>query len=142
MDTITSCGKSAAKRAKPGRQALVRWLRRLTNSPDPRLAQQAGSLADLYESNPNAVISFRPEIFRGPANNQVRALARLFYETGIGYNFDLTMSEDNNLNADFSLLKPLTEPRFTLGITGGYTHRRTNNRTFLVTDTFRIFSSS
>jgi hypothetical protein len=117
-------------------QALIRWLRRLTESPDPRLAQQARDLADLYETNRNAVISFKPEIFKGNENQYVRALARLFYDTGIAYNFDLTMTEDNNLSADFSFLKPLTNPKFTLGGTAGHSRKRSNNRTFTVTDTF------
>ena len=55
VDTYHIVRQIRCEAREAGRQALVRWLRRLTNSPDPRLAQQAGSLADLYESNPNAV---------------------------------------------------------------------------------------
>jgi len=46
------------------------------------------------------------------------------------------MTENNNLTSDINLLKPLTTPRFTLGINAGALRRRTNERTFTITDTF------
>jgi hypothetical protein len=60
----------------------------------------------------------------------------LFYDAGLAYTFDLTMTEDNNLSTDLSFLKPLTNSQFTLGIHGGANRTRTNERTFTATDTF------
>ena len=88
-----------------------------------------------YESDPESVSTFDPNVYRGPENEYVRSVARLFYDTGIAYNFDLTMTEDNDLSTDISLLKPLTNPKVTLGINAGAKRKRTNNRTFTVTDT-------
>jgi hypothetical protein len=46
------------------------------------------------------------------------------------------MTQDNDLTTDINILKPLTHPKFTLGISAGANFERSNNRTFTVTDTF------
>ena len=97
---------------------------------------EAERLSRQYESDPDAIEDFRPGLFPGPSYVQVRSFINLFADTGIAYNFDLTMTENNNLTADINLLKPLTTPRFTLGINAGALRRRTNERTFTITDTF------
>jgi hypothetical protein len=79
---------------------------------------------------------FSPGLFPGPSYVQVRSFIKLFADTAIAYNFDLTMTENNDLTADINLLKPLTTPRFTLGISAGALRKRTNQRTFTITDTF------
>jgi hypothetical protein len=61
----------------------------------------------------------------------------LFMDAGIGYSFDLTMSENNDLTGgtgDF--VRPLPLQKFTLGIGADATRLRSNNRTFTVTDKF------
>ena len=63
-------------------------------------------------------------------------MIRLFAESGIAYNFDLQMTENNDLTTDINLLRPITTPKFTLGINAGALRRRANQRTFTTTDTF------
>jgi hypothetical protein len=46
------------------------------------------------------------------------------------------MTENNDLSTEINLLKPFTEPRFTLGIKAGALRERKNLRTFTITDTF------
>jgi hypothetical protein len=97
---------------------------------------EAETLARRYESDPHAIEDFRPGLFPGPSYVQVRSLINLFADTAIAYNFDLTMTENNDLATDINFLKPLTNPRFTLGVNAGAFRKRTNQRTFTITDTF------
>ena len=71
-----------------------------------------------------------------PALARVRSSVKLFYDAGLAYTFDLTMTEDNNLSTDLNFLKPLTNSQFTLGIHAAANRQRTNQRTFTATDTF------
>ena len=97
---------------------------------------EAETLSRQYESDPNAIEDFHPKLFPGPGYVQVRSLINLFADTAIAYNFDLTMTENNDLATDINFLKPLTQPRFTLGVNAGALRKRTNQRTFTITDTF------
>jgi hypothetical protein len=115
------------------RHAIIVWLDDMadrTGDPLPR------GLALQYRNDPDAFVRFHSRLFPGPRYAQVRRLIDLFYDAGIAYNFDLTMSEDNDLAGDVNFLKPLTRPKFTLGISAGAKRKRTNNRLFTVTDTF------
>ena len=114
------------------REIVIDWLSRLARSGDP-IAQK---LSMQYESNPETISTFRADLFGGPDYDRVRSAINLFYDAGIAYNFDFTMTEDNDLTTDVSLLKALTQPKFTLGISAGAKRKRSNNRTFTVTDTF------
>ena len=97
---------------------------------------EAETLSRRYESDPNAIEDFHPGLFPGPGYVQVRSFIKVFADTAIAYNFDLTMTENNDLTAEVNLLKPLTTPRFTLGINAGALRRRTNERMFTIADTF------
>jgi hypothetical protein len=113
------------------RQLVIAWL------SDPRLNNDyLNDLAFQYQNHPESISNFHYDLFKGPDLVQVRSVAKLFYDTGIAYNFDLTMTEDNDLSTDLSLLKPFTEPKFTLGIHAEAKRRRANNRSFTLTDTF------
>jgi hypothetical protein len=114
------------------RLEVINWLNKLAAAGDP-LAQQ---LALQYESAPDSISTFRPEVFTGRDRAAIRSVAKLFYDAGIAYNFDLTMTEDNNLMTGLSFLKPLTEPVFTVGVNANANRTRSNTRTFTVTDTF------
>jgi hypothetical protein len=89
-----------------------------------------------YESSPDAISDFHPRLFPGPSYVEVRRLINVFAETAIAYNFDLQMTENNDLTTDINLLKPLTTPKFTLGINAGALRKRANARTFTIADTF------
>lgn len=119
------------------RKQVIAWLDKLgTDHPDQRADRIARRLADLYESEPEAFSSFRAELFPGPSYVQVRNVINAFADAAVGYNFELTMSEQNNLSTEISLLRPLTRPKFTLGINAGAARKRTNMRSFTITDTF------
>lgn len=107
------------------------WLSRLA-AADNRRAQE---LLQLYESSPDAINDFNYALFKDPRDKYVRSLAKVFYDAGIAYTFDLTMTENNDFSAGLSFLRPL-EPRVTLGIGGSANRRRANNRVFTLTDTF------
>jgi hypothetical protein len=111
------------------RKTVTRWLSGL-DDPLPR------SLALQYENDPESISGFHYNLFKSPALVEVRSVAKLFYDTGIAYTFDLTMAEHNDNSTNISFLKPFTEPKFTLGITGAANWTRTNHRLFTVTDTF------
>ncbi len=113
------------------RQLVIGWL------SNPRLnSEYLNSLASRYREYPDSISEFHYDLFKGSDLVQVRSVAKLFYDTGIAYNFDLTMTEDNDLSTELSLLKPFTDPKFTLGIKADAKRKRANNRTFTSTDTF------
>jgi hypothetical protein len=89
-----------------------------------------------YENDPESINTFNAGLFPGPRYVRVRQLINTFADTGIGYSFDLTMTEDNNLSTEINLLRPLTNSTTRLGISAGAARKRNNNRVFTVTDTF------
>ncbi len=115
------------------RQAIIDsaigWLTAERNEDrvDPTSRAIGGEFA-----NGRRVQEFRPELFKG----RVNAIVALFFETGIAYNFELEMTETNNLGTEVNLLKPFASSKFTLGIKGAADRHRKNNRTFTITDTF------
>jgi hypothetical protein len=114
------------------RLEVINWMKKLAAAGDP-LAEQ---LALQYESAPDSISTFRPELFTGRDRVLIRSVAKLFFDAGIAYSFQLTMTEDNNLMTNLSFLKPFTQPVFTLGVNANADRQRTNTRTFTVTDTF------
>jgi hypothetical protein len=89
-----------------------------------------------YENDPESISTFNAGMFPGPRYVRVRQLINTFADTGIGYSFDLTMTEDNNLSTDINLLRPLTNSTTRLGISAGAMRKRNNHRVFTVTDNF------
>jgi len=65
----------------------------------------------------------------------------VIYSAAIAYNFDLTMSEVNNLNAGIDFLGPW-QGMFTLGVSGDANRTRANERTFTITDTFNYLRTT
>jgi len=119
------------------RREVVTWLDDLgRDHPHQRASPIARRLADEYESNPESFSNFSTRLFPGPDYVHVRSTINLFANAGIAYNFDLTMTEDNDLTTDVNFIRPLTRPKFTLGINAGLTRKRSNQRSFTVTDTF------
>jgi hypothetical protein len=104
----------------------IKWL---TNYDDPEVQRIGFQFAE----KPQTIATLNYKLFK---NQDVRAIVKLFYDTGIAYNFDLTMTETNNLGAEINLLKPFTSSKATLGIMGSANRQRGNERTFTVTDKF------
>jgi hypothetical protein len=94
----------------------------------------ARELAIEYARDPNKISPSLVDRFKGYPNTQ--SVITTLFNVGIAYNFDLQMTEDNNLSTEINLLKPLTQPKVTLGIKAGAARKRNNGRTFTVTDTF------
>jgi hypothetical protein len=117
-------------------QLLIRELRRLgTDHEDQAADPIAQHVVAMYEADPESISNFRPELFPGPKYVQVRNLYNVIYSAAIAYNFDLTMSEENDLNATLDFLGPWFT-KFTLGLIADANRGRANERTFTITDTF------
>jgi hypothetical protein len=114
------------------RQAVIGWLEILANKGNIR----ARELALQYRADPASISTFHYNLFKTPDLVQVRSMAKLFYDTGIAYNFDLTGIEDNDLTGEVNFLKPDLLSRLSLGVKAGAKRKRANERTFTVTDTF------
>jgi hypothetical protein len=112
------------------RLRIIRWLNSLAKAGHS-VAQR---LAPQYENDPESISSFHYSVFRDYPN--IQATAKLFYDTGIAYNFDLQMSESNDVSAGIDLFKPWTRSNLTVGFGAGAKRKRSNNRVFTVTDTF------
>lgn len=97
----------------------------------------ARKLVSRYESDPESIRTFNPGLFPGPEYLAYRQFFNLSYSAAIAYNFDLTMTEENDLGTNINLLGPW-KPKFTLNVTGDANRQRSNERTFTVTDTFRF----
>jgi hypothetical protein len=118
------------------RQALVDVIKEKLTDWAQRGSPEAEALLRRYESDPDAISDFHPRLFPGPNYVEVRRLINLFAETGVAYNFDLQMTENNDLTTDINLIKPLVNPKVTLPINAGALRKRTNQRIFTTTDTF------
>jgi hypothetical protein len=115
------------------KKIVIKFLRRLAAANNGGQFEQ---LAWLYESDPSSISTFHYNLFRGPELVEVRAAVKTFYDAGIAYNFELTMTEDNNLSTEVDFIRPIVNPKLTLALTGGASRKRTNDRTFTSSDTF------
>jgi hypothetical protein len=140
VDTYEIVRQIRCETFEAARQYVIRNLARLAaggpanelGEPQPGnlLAQQ---LVEKYEANPYEIRTFSPTLFKD--DKEIRAFYEVILSTAVAYNFDLTMTEDNNLsNAGVNLLVPRT-PKFNLGITTDALRERQNERTFTITDT-------
>jgi hypothetical protein len=118
------------------REALTDLIKEKLKDWSDRGSPEAGALLLLYEGNPDLISDFHPRLFPGPKYVEVRRLINVFAETAVAYNFDLQMTENNDLTTDINLLRPITTPKFTLGINAGALRRRANERIFTLSDTF------
>jgi hypothetical protein len=109
--------------------SAIGWLTAADN--EDRVDAVSRAIGQQFASG-RPIQEFRPELFKG----RVRSIIQLFFDTGVAYNFELTMAEVNNLSAEVNLLKPFTSSKLTLGIKGGADRLRKNTRLFTVTDTF------
>lgn len=111
------------------RDTVVRWF---AGWHDPKL----DAIAEALKTDDRAFAAFGPSTLSGTDLAGQRDIVTLFMETGIAYDFELGMSENNDLDASASFIKPLTNPVTTLGVGGTFKRTRTNTVTFTTTDTF------
>ena len=64
------------------------------------------------------------------------AADRKFNATAIGYNFEFTITEDNNASGNATFTLPFTDGRFTLKIGAGEDKQRIGERNFLIVENF------
>jgi len=118
------------------RQAIVDsavgWLTNPKNLEEGKVDPASRDIGLQFADGERRTQEFAPELFRG----RVAQIVKLFFDTGIAYNFDLQMTEVNNLDTQIDLLKPFTTSKFTMGIKGGFDRSRQNERIFTVTDSF------
>jgi hypothetical protein len=113
---------------------VMSYLHQLADArPDIDLFQ---NLVQQYESDPDSIRNFHFNLFKGRELAAIRAAVKTFYNAGIAYNFELTMTEDNNLSTEVDFIRQIVNPKFTLALSGGVSRKRTNDRTFTATDTF------
>src|SRR5262249_35391138 len=113
---------------------LMRELHRLADLQGDPVARK---LVLMYESDPESIKTFNPGLFPGPDYREYRRFFNLIYSAAIAYNFDLTMTEDNNLGTSINFIGPW-KSKFTLNVNGDANRQRSNERTFTVTDTFQF----
>lgn len=116
---------------------LVNWLEDLgrdhTGQSGVALARE---LAAKYRANPRAIAEFRTDL-KGREFEQVRNVIEVFTAIGVAYNFDLTMTVDNDLSAgSANFQRTVPGSVFKLGVGASMSRRRSNDRTFTITDTF------
>ena len=111
------------------RDDIITWLRRFN---DPF----TDALASRYEADPASIRTFHYDLFKAPKWARVRRVIKLFYDTGIAYNFDLQMTENNNLSGNANFTNALVNPIFALNVSAGANRKRDNDRQFTATDTF------
>lgn len=105
----------------------VNWLIGPKN-PDPE-AKQIGLE---FKEGLRPISSFNYTLFKGG----VRQVVQLFFNTGVAYNFQLDMTETNNIDPTVDLLTLSGKNLFTSPVNGQADRIRENTRTFTVTDTF------
>jgi hypothetical protein len=96
--------------------------------PDPD-ARQIGLE---FREGLRPISSFNYTLFRG----DVRKLVQLFFNTGVAYNFQLDMTETNNIDPTVDILTFSGKNQFSSPVNGVADRIRENTRTFTVTDTF------
>jgi hypothetical protein len=95
----------------------------------------ADRLVALYTENPDLMDTFNSSYFPGPKYVRERAAIDLLLRAGAAYTFDFNIFEDNDITTNVNLLRNVV-PTFSAAIEGSAKRRRSNERTFTVTDTF------
>jgi hypothetical protein len=85
-----------------------------------------------YENDPFSISNFDPKLLTGFA----RSVVGLLWNTGIAYNYDLEMTETNNIDPTVDLLRTFPTSSHMLGLQGNFDRQRENTRTFTITDNF------
>jgi hypothetical protein len=110
----------------------IGWLTSDDNFANGRVDAVSRQIGFDFDEGRRPIQHFSPRLFHG----RVREVVALFYETGVASNFDLEMTEQNNLGAEINLLKPFIDSNRTLGIKAKADRSRKNGRMFTITDTF------
>ena len=94
--------------------------------------QDAKQIGIEFREGRRRIHTLSPALFKG----QIRQLMQPFFTTGIAYNFQLQMSEMNNIEPTTDILTLSGKNLFSSPVNGVADRIRQNIRTFTVTDTF------
>lgn len=111
------------------RDEILRWL---TRNPSPKLQ----AIGEKLQTDPDAFAAFGPATFADPTLVHQKEIVSVFMNAGVAYDFELGMSENDDLTAGASFIKPLTNPVTTLGLGGTFKRTRTSTVAYTNTDTF------
>jgi hypothetical protein len=137
VDTAGIVKQIRCETRNAARHFILAELRRLAEDlpGDPGDPTAKRLLAE-YEVDPELMSTFSyPHFFPGPKYVRVRQYFDVVYNAAIAYNFDLTMTEDNDLGANANFLGAWAAT-FTLGLAGNANRSRQNERTFTISDEF------
>jgi hypothetical protein len=131
LDTADIVKQIRCETRDAARDVIIKYLTNLAVYGNNAIA---ADLLVQFNENRNLMASFDARrSFPDPAQAQVRNVFEVIYSAGVGYTFDLTMTEDNNLGATANFVGPWLN-KFTLGLTGDGNRTRQNERTFTITD--------
>lgn len=86
-----------------------------------------------FSADPEPIAKLNPNLFK---DKKVHDLLSVFSTTGVAYNFNLDITETNNVDGRVDFLKTLTKGMFGFGFKGNFDRQRQNIRTFTITDNF------
>ena len=93
---------------------------------------EVSDFLDKYNRGEYKIYNVRPNMFKG----RVRYDLELFWTAGIAYNFNLDMTETNNIGGNLDFLSVVSRRTFGIGLSGSVDRTRQNTRTFTLTDSF------
>jgi hypothetical protein len=116
------------------RKAVIDFIKaQLVRQAEGRNNPVAQRLLALYETDPEQIRFFKPELFADYL--QYQRFYSVIYSAAIGYSFDLTMTEQNDLGTNINFLGPWKNP-LSLNLQGNFDRMRSNERQFTLSDTF------
>ena len=116
------------------RKAVIDFIKaQLISQAEGRNNPVAQRLLALYEADPEQIRFFKPELFSDYL--QYQRFYSVIYSAAIGYSFDLTMTEQNDLGTNINFLGPWKNP-LSLNLQGNFDRMRSNERQFTLSDTF------
>ncbi|NNH32340.1 hypothetical protein C9413_23630, partial [Rhizobium sp. SEMIA 4085] len=94
--------------------------------------RQAFKAAPYDFEGPVSMLRFNPDLLSGNA----KLIVSLLWNTGVAYNFDLTMMEKNDFDPEVNFLGSWTRSTLSVGLKGTFDRQRQNERQFTITDNF------
>jgi hypothetical protein len=83
-------------------------------------------------AGPVSMQRFNPNLLSGNA----KLIVSLLWNTGVAYNFDLTMMEKNDFDPEANFLGTWSRSTLSVGLKGNFDRQRQNERQFTITDNF------
>lgn len=115
-------------------ETIFGYLTNDKNFKGNKVDQNSYNVGQIYNeyrtTNPSKISQFDPKQLTGFARTVVGTL----WNTGIAYNYDLEMTEVNNIDPSLNFLQTIPGAARALALGGNFDRSRQNARTFTVTD--------